>query len=253
MEKPFVALQLYTIRDFANEDAPGALRKIKEMGYDFVELAGIYGMEFDAMGKLLSEIGLTAASAHVQFAELKENLAATVSAYKGLGCEYIIIPMLDVQYLPGGAEWAQTKEFLEEFCAVCSLANIIPVYHNHAHEFVKLSSGEFKLDAFFNELPEMQTQLDTGWVKAAGQNPEAYIEKYAGRCPIIHLKDTVVNSYSGYEDRPVGKGSQNIPATVKAALAAGAKGFVVELDKPVDQTSMEAAQESREYLKSLGY
>jgi len=253
MEKTFVALQLYTIRDFANEDTAGTLRKVKEMGYDYVELAGTYGLNFSEMRELLDEIGLTAVSAHVQFDALREDLTGTVSAYKKLGCEYIIIPMLPAERLPGGGEYAQTKDFLKTFCAECKEAGVIPAYHNHAHEFVRLPNGEFKLDVLFNDIPEIFAQLDTGWVKAAGQNPEAYIKKYAGRCPLIHLKDTIVNSYNGYVDKPVGKGSQNIPGTIETALAAGAVGFVVELDKPFDQTSLEAAQESREYLKSRGY
>ena len=253
MKKPFVSLQLYTIRDFANQDVTSALRKVKGMGYDFVELAGTYGLEFSELRNILDEIGLAAISAHVQFDALREDLARTVSAYKKLGSEYIIIPSLPAERLPDGEKYSETKAFLEEFCAVCKQENVTPVYHNHDHEFEKTSGGEFKLDVLFRDLPELFVQLDTGWVKAAGQSPEAYIEKYAGRCPVVHLKDTVVNSYCGYEDRPVGKGSQNIPRTIEISIAADVVGFVVELDKAVDQTSLEAAGESREYLKTLGY
>ncbi|MCL1885122.1 MAG: sugar phosphate isomerase/epimerase [Defluviitaleaceae bacterium] len=251
MSKPFVSLQLYTVRDFAEKDVGATLAEVKGMGYDYVELAGIYGMGFAEFRGLLDKIGLSAISAHVQFSELEGNLAATISSYKSLGCEYIIIPMMDNELLAGGNNFK--KEVLEDFCAACKAAGVTAAYHNHAHEFAKLKDGTFVLDKLFELLPDLETQLDTGWVKAAGQNPEAYIKKYAGRCPIIHIKDTIINSYNGYEDRPVGKGSQNIPATIEAALSAGVKGFVVELDKAVGQTSLEAAKESREYLKSLGY
>ena len=35
----------------------------------------------------------------------------------------------------------------------------------------------------------LQTEIDTCWVNVAGVNPSEYIEKYAGRCPVVHLKD----------------------------------------------------------------
>lgn len=251
MENPFVALQLYTVRDFTEQDVEGTLRKVKEMGYDYVELAGTYGIGFPEMRKMLDETGLNAISAHVQHNELEADMEGVIAAYKSLGCKYIIIPMLPVELLPGGTGCA--KNLFIKFCAACKEANVIPMYHNHEFEFEKLPCGTFKLDKLFEDVPALSAQLDTGWLRAAGQSPEAYITKYAGRCPIIHLKDTVVISYSGYEDRSVGKGSQNMPGIIEAALAAGVAGFVVELDKAVGQTSLEAADESRKYLKLLGY
>lgn len=248
MKKPFVALQMYTVRDFA--DAPATLRKVKEMGYDFVELAGMYDMNAPQFKKLLDEIGLRAISAHVPYNAFEENAAATVADYKLLGCEYLVIPMLPVELIPGGTGCA--KDLLKNFCAECKNAGIIPAYHNHAFEFEKLPCGTFKLDALFADVPDLHAQIDAGWVTMAGQSPEAYIKKYAGRCPMVHLKDTA-EVENGYEDRPVGKGAQDIPAITKIAFAAGVAGFVVELDKAVGMTSLEAAAESRIYLKSLGY
>lgn len=41
-----VALQVYSVRDFAEKDLEGTFRQIKEMGYDGVELAGLYGYSY---------------------------------------------------------------------------------------------------------------------------------------------------------------------------------------------------------------
>ena len=38
-----VGLQLYSIRDKMEEDMEAALRSVKEIGYDYVELAGYFG------------------------------------------------------------------------------------------------------------------------------------------------------------------------------------------------------------------
>jgi len=250
-KKPFVALQLYTAREFAEQDLHETLRKIKAMGYDFVELAGTYGLSAAEFRAILDEIGLEAKSAHVPFDALEKNLHATLADYKLLGCKFIVIPMLATEKLPGGSDYS--KDALEKFCVACKNEGLVPVYHNHAHEFEKLSDGTFKFDKFFSDLPDMYAEIDTGWVTAAGQCPVACIEKYAERCPLVHFKDTAVNSNGDYEDRPVGKGSQDIAKIIEAALAGGAEGFVAELDKAVGMTALEAAAQSREYLKSLGY
>ena len=38
-----IGLQVYTVRDAADKDFKGTMEKIKEMGYDGVELAGLCG------------------------------------------------------------------------------------------------------------------------------------------------------------------------------------------------------------------
>ena len=37
-----VALQLYSVRDAMAEDFAGTIKKVKEMGYDGVEFAGLF-------------------------------------------------------------------------------------------------------------------------------------------------------------------------------------------------------------------
>ena len=39
-----VAVQVYSVRDDAERDFKGTMQKLKEMGYDGVELAGLYGL-----------------------------------------------------------------------------------------------------------------------------------------------------------------------------------------------------------------
>ena len=52
-----------------------------------------------------------------------------------------------------------------------------------------------------------------------------------------------------FEFRPVGHGMQNIPAIIEAAEASGAKWLVVEQDRSIGRTPLEAVQMSIEYLK----
>ena len=273
MSKPTVALQLYTVRDFANQDLPGTLKQVKAMGYDAVELAGTYGLDTAAYKQLLDDAGLKAPSAHVGIKDFESNPAGTVAMYKALGCQIVSIPSLGMEDLPGGPNFEATKATITKVAALCKEQGMALAYHNHAYEFETLPCGAFVLDALFDQTsPDvLKVQLDTGWVTAAGQDPVAYINKYAGRCPTVHLKDIVqvggdaarsveligssarLEVDGKFEDRPVGQGMQDMPAVTKAAVNTGALLMVVELDEAVGITSLEAARQSREYLKSLGY
>ena len=144
------------------------------------------------------------------------------------------------------------------------------LYHNHDFEFLKID-GKYVLDAYYETIPAdlLQTELDTCWVNVGGEDPAAYVRKYAGRAPIVHLKDfagrksenmyALIGSDAAKEDsegvfefRPVGYGLQNVPGLLAAAEDALAQWVVVEQDRPsMDKTSMECAAMSISYIKQL--
>ena len=64
-----VAVQVYSVRDFAEKDMRGTLQKIKDMGYDGVEFAGLYGNSAEDVKAMCEEIGLIPISAHVALAD----------------------------------------------------------------------------------------------------------------------------------------------------------------------------------------
>ncbi|MCL2404799.1 MAG: sugar phosphate isomerase/epimerase [Defluviitaleaceae bacterium] len=255
MTKPIVALQLYTVRDAAHEDLPKTLNQIKTMGYDAVELAGTYDLATEVLKKHLDDAGLEAVSAHVPYGAFEADAAGTVAKYKALGCRLISIPSLSLEALPGGKDFDTTKAVMVKTAALCKDHGLMLGYHNHAYEFKTLPCGSYVLDALFNTIDidtGVYAQIDTGWVLAAGKDPVSYVKQYTGRCPSVHLKD-IINVGDRFEDRPVGQGSQDIPAVMQAAEETGAYIMVVELDEAVGMTPLEAAKQSREYLLSIGY
>ena len=64
-----VGLQLYTIRDAMAADTLGTLKKVSEMGYKNVELAGysggkFYGFTAKEFKKIISDLGMDVISSH---------------------------------------------------------------------------------------------------------------------------------------------------------------------------------------------
>lgn len=101
MKKLPIALQLYSVRDDMAADFEGTLRKVRELGYDGVEFAGLHGRQPAEVRRLLAENGLAAVSAHVPIDELAADIPGVVGAYKEIGCAYIALPWMDEERRPG--------------------------------------------------------------------------------------------------------------------------------------------------------
>lgn len=268
-----VAVQVYSVRDDAEKDFKGTMKKIKEMGYDGVELAGLYGLEPAYIKEVLAELDLPAISAHVPFQELVADLEGTVAKYVTIGVKYIAIPYLSEEDRPGAPKFEENLKKMVEIGECCKKNGIQMLYHNHDFEFIKMENGQYALDYMYSTLSEdlLKTELDTCWVKVAGEDPAAYIRKYAGRSPVVHLKDFIkegkpANMYEligievekkeetgKFEFRPVGSGMQDFPPILEAAVESGANWVVVEQDQSYDTPALEAIRMSREYLKGLGW
>ena len=269
-----VALQLYTVRDEMQADFEGTLKKVKALGYDGVEFAGLFDKTADEIKKLCDEIGLVPISAHVPLDDMVADPDGVLSAYAQIGCKYVVVPYLTEERRPGTDGWEKTIADVRLCAEVAKKLGMTMLYHNHDFEFLKVD-GEYALDILYNSVPAdlLQTELDTCWVNVGGENPADYIAKYSGRSPVVHLKDFVMKGKGGklyeligidddadtaeedaFSFAPVGSGCQDMPAILEASVKADAEWVVVEQDRPAKgHTPMQSAQMGREYLKTLGW
>ncbi len=269
-----IALQLYTVRGDMEQDFKGTLQKVKALGYDGVEFAGLFNNTPEQINAWCKEIGLVPISAHVPLAEMLADVDKVVADYKAIGCEYIVVPYVTEERRPGGDKFYQMVDEIRAIGEKCKAAGLTLLYHNHDFEFKKLESGEYGLDYLYANVPAdlLQTELDQCWVKYSGLDPVEYLKKYTGRAPVVHLKDFHIEGKqegdpyaliglnenetkksSAFEFRPLGNGVQDIPSIIAAAKEAGSKWLVVEQDQPsMGKTPIECAATSMEYLKSIG-
>ena len=96
-----IALQLYSVRDLLEKDLEGGLKQVKELGYDGVELAGLYDHTAAEVKEILDRVGIQAVSAHVPFTDMLEDPEGVLSDYAMLGCRYVAIPYVSDEYRPG--------------------------------------------------------------------------------------------------------------------------------------------------------
>lgn len=271
-----VGLQLYSVREDMEKDMDETLRKVKEMGYDYVEFAGFYGKTASEVKAILDKYGLTAISVHQGFESYFEKGQQEIDYLKEIGVKYCAIPWYDAGKLKGTDGWDETVEKFTKYGEALKASGIQLMYHNHDFEFKKYE-GKFLLDWIYDTIPAdlLMPQIDTCWVHYAGCNPAEYIEKYAGRTKVLHLKDFVCKKLgggpvyalidndggeakqasqadNGFEFRPVGSGIQDFRAILESAEKAGIDYVIVEQDGHPERSALEDAKISRDYLKKLG-
>ena len=272
-----VGIQVYGLRDLLEntpEQFPVVMKQVKELGYDGVELAGLYGLDPTFIRDTLAEIGLTPLSAHVPLADMTADIEKVIADYQLIGVDYLVVPYLPEEYRHLTPGYPVVIEEMKKIGAAVKAAGMKLLYHNHNFEFVRLENGTFGFDDIYRQVPAdlLMVEPDTCWIKVAGQDPFEYIHKYGSRCEVIHLKDFVKegnpqNLYKligietekkeedtgFFEFRPVGFGQMLWEPILNASLEAGAKWVVVEQDEHYDLPPMECARRSREYLKILGW
>lgn len=248
--KPIVALQMYTVRDESQKDFVGTLRKVAEMGYPAVQLSGTGDLSAKDLRKLLDDLGLKVAGAHVNLDALENELEQQMTYFLEVGTIDLVVPALPQARRADKNGYKQVADSMNAMGQRLKDARMRLSYHNHAFEFEKFD-GEFALDLLLGwSDPEfVNWEPDVYWIKYGGQDPAAYIRKYSGRCPLVHLKDMTADASPTFAE--VGEGILDWPAILKASEENDAEWYVVEQDRSA-RPSLEAAKLSLQHLKEWG-
>ena len=276
MKKFKVGIQLYSIREQMAQDMDATLKKVKEIGYDYVEFAGYFGKSAEEVKALLDKHGLEAVSVHQSIDLFLEQGQSAIDYLKVLGVKYVVVPWYNKSEFQ--ENWDDTIAKFTKLGKMMKDNGLQFAYHNHDFEYDTLASGELIIDKLYDTLGSeiIDPEFDTCWVSYAGYNPCEYIERYSGRVGIIHLKDYVCaknasgpvydlidksgankgidtkasKEENGFKFRPVGYGVQRFNEILASAEKAGTEYVIVEQDQWYDDDPMECARMSREYLKN---
>ena len=143
-----IAAQMYTVREAAAQDFPGALRRVAQLGYAGVELAGTFGLSGPEVAGLLADLGLTCLSAHVPLAKLRQNLAAEIELGQAVGATFLVCPWLPPEQRGDKAAYRALAAELNQMGQVCRANGLQLCYHHHDFELVSFD-GKYALDILF--------------------------------------------------------------------------------------------------------
>ena len=254
-----VGLQLYSLRNQFAKDVPGTLDQVRSFGIKYVETAGTYGLTPEKFRSELDARGLKAVSGHFGYELCRDHIEEVARDAKILGLEYV------------GCAWIPHKDpFDEKTCreaaAVFNRAGealakhgLKFFYHTHGYEFLPYGNGTlFDLLMAETKPQFVHIQMDVFWIVHPGQDPVKLFEKYGSRFALMHLKDmkkgTPTGLFTGHSDVtnnvPMGTGTLDWAAIMKAARKAGVKWYFLEDESP---TSVAQIPQSLLYLEKLKF
>jgi sugar phosphate isomerase/epimerase len=247
LKKP-IALQTFTVRDDLAKDFKGTIEQVAKMGYAGIELGGdTGGMAPAECRKFLDGLGLKVLSWHAPIEQLSGDTQAVIDYAQVFGLKFVGCPFASGQR---AADYYQIAKTLEKAGATLKDAGLRLVYHNHAHELTRFG-GHYAIDIILANSKHdcLAWELDTFWVKTGGEEPQDYIRKYAGRVPLLHLKDRTAGPNPTFAE--VGEGTLNWTEIFSAADEAGTEWYIVEQDT-CQRPPLESAHISLNNLRKMG-
>jgi sugar phosphate isomerase/epimerase len=240
-----IGIQLYTLREQLNDNFHSCLKKLAAMGYDGVEFAGIYGgLNPEQLAEELRELGLSACGMHLPVTAIADKNSDAYRYAKAINCKYLVTSLAGCFT----SEFARVVEDCIEAGRVAAEQGLQFVYHNHAQEFQQIN-GKCVLDLFYEQTPAIQVkaELDVYWIKKGGEDPVAYVKKYAARLPLIHLKD--MDGTDG-SFAAVGSGVIDFPGIIDVAYDSAAEWVIYEQDS-CPCSPLECARTSIENIRKF--
>lgn len=229
-----LAAQAYTFRAAMAADPAAALRRLRQTGFELVELAGLHGWPATQIRRTLDAAGVSAVAAHVPWKRLAGDTKAVVAELAVLGATDVVVPAPPDERRAEGL--AGYRRFGTNLAALARrLANdwVRLHYHNHAWELARGEGGLCGLEVLAEAAgPDVGLELDLCWLAAGGGSVLAWLQAVdPARLRLVHLKDV---TYQDGRPRPtaVGTGVLDWPAVLAACHTAGVKYGVVEEDNP---------------------
>ena len=245
-----IGLQLYTVRDMMQADMPGTLAKVAAAGYQEVEFAGYFGRTAAQVSALLAQNHLTSPSSHVGIDAFEKDPSAAFAFSKAIGNEWITLPWLPEERRKTLDDWKRLAPLLNGFATQARSAGLRFAYHNHDFE-IRPMGGTRGLDVLLSGTdPKLvDFEMDLYWVVFGGGDPLDFFNRYPGRFPMVHVKD----SAGPPDNKMVDVGSGTIPFATFFAQSdkAGIKHYIVEHDQPADPIA--TITNSDRYLRALTF
>jgi sugar phosphate isomerase/epimerase len=251
-----LGIQLIIFRDRPRQDLAGVLRDVARAGYEGVEAGNLFRESTPAaVQALFQETGLALTGAHAGYGEFADmaKVDENIQFVKAMGARYLMCSgVADSKSMAG---YEQSAEVFNRVGRRCREAGIDFCYHNHNWEFTPFD-GQVALHRLA-ELTDPETVkfcVDVYWVAVGGEDPAAFIHRYASRIPYFHIKDGQWEAgHPGKSTRftALGAGNVDLPAAIRAAMQVNPEWLVYEQDTSYDRDPVQDATESLNYLRKL--
>jgi len=227
-----MGVQVYSVRDALKEDFAGSMKKLADIGYQYIEAYGlgvdgqIFDMSPEEYSRIVTDTGMEIVSTHGTYFQAGEGEKLRDAALTA-GIPHVMIPHLSEEH----RDYHKVAENLNKLGEIFNESGLLLGYHNHAFEFEK-QGDEVGLEILLKETqPDLVSfQLDLYWAVKGGADPLALIEKYPGRFCSFHVKDAAED----LEQTTVGTGIVDFESVFNIKGKAGITYYFVEDERTDD-------------------
>ncbi len=252
-----VGLQLYSLRYLAKKDLRAMLTLVRKLGFKEVETSEFYGRTAAQFHKMLEAEGLKATSMMAPYEQLGSGISAVIGDAKELGVEYVVCPVIPYKRHLTVEDIRRAAADFNRWGEKLAAAGLRFGYHAHGIEFGPSPDGTvFDTLAKLVGPDRLNFEMDIFWIVYARQDPVKLLEKYRGRFRLMHLKDMrkglelggLPSDVREEASVPLGQGTIDIPAVLRAARRTGVEHYYLEDEAPDADRQI---PESLRYLQSL--
>lgn len=197
------------------------------------------------------EIGLKPVAGGMNFSEDMDIVQKSLDKVNELNMPYAITYW---PWFSGGPftldECKQSAELLNKIGALAKENDLTFCWHNHNKEFWEMEEGlPFHYLMQYTDEDLVQCEMDIYWVKKGGADPLAILKQYAGRIPILHVKDMAPGEEEDFACP--GSGIIDFSSIFAEAQRQGIQHYFVERDNVED--GLACLKSSGEYLGNLSF
>lgn len=223
--------QFYSIRAECKtpEALYGSMRKIKDIGYEIIQISGVCDIEAELLRAYSEELELPITCTHKSFDSIVNGTEKLIEYHRAIGCSVIGLGIMPEEYR---SSIEGVREFIRLLCEPIKKiedAGLSFAYHNHSFEF-KAIGGTNIFELLFEELPEADFIPDVYWIKHGGYDPSLTLLRIAkaGRATNIHFKDMKTEPKGAI--CPCGEGVISFAPLARLCKSYGIENILVEQD-----------------------
>lgn len=251
MKAPIIGVQSYSIRQaFLFEDPLGTLKKVREMGYDAIEVHDVMSrFEAAQLADWLKEAELKCCGMAVSWHE-QPDFDKVMRYNEELGNKLMVISSAIPSELRRRDKLKAIIARLNELNDIARAEGFTMGYHAHYTDFFMVD-GVSSWDRIMQGTDEtFCMQIDTGNMLSAGAYAVHYLNKYPHRSPSVHLKPFDIRIHSG--STMIGEDSFDWPKLIDACIdVGGADTMVIEYSSYQRYGPLEAVRLCCEKLRAL--
>ncbi|MEW6549402.1 MAG: sugar phosphate isomerase/epimerase [Spirochaetota bacterium] len=270
-KKILYASPTFLFRERCPSELGQIMKRLAEIGFDGLELYGMFGFSSDEILSFCEEHNLGIVSDHVHFDEFSKDTEGVISRRTSMGAKFLTIDNIPPAMMPGTKAFPEAVREIERISLLCKRHGVQLLYHNHGYDLMNKVDGIPMLDIILESTdPDLlKFQPDLGWISLGGGDPVRYLEKYKDRCPIIHIKDYFSTAplllesafplgknrggadYSFFEFRPSGYGIMNYPDLMPRILACDPVWITTDHDLSYERDTFIDMKMGLDYTKYL--